>query len=344
MTVPLSTVVDITINVAGSQGPKFGFGSLLGAFTHSVTANRQDGPYFSIKEVEDAGFTAAAVPALHEWATIAFTQTRGVDSVIIGRVDAGDANWTATMTAIEAEDPNSWYWTNIESRADADIAEVAAWVEARFYRYSGQSDDKTGVAMAAAKAAGYKRTFLSYHATDGDYLDGGITSIIGGFNLDVPDGVGVAFGKAPIGITPDILTDGESTAIFAENGNVYTTTNQPFYTKGTNADGSFIDVQTTVDWLDKRIQEAVIAAFVNTPTKIPYTQRGIHTIVTTVLGVLNDGVSFGHFAPNPAPECIEPDILTISAADKENRNLTLTATATLAGAIQKLTITFNLTL
>jgi len=344
MTVPLSTVVDITINVTGSQGPKFGFGSILGAFTHSVTANRQDGPYFSIKEVEDAGFTSAATPTIHEWATIVFSQARGVDSLIVGRVDAVDANYTVTMTAIEAEDPNSWYWTNIESRVDADIALVAAWVEARFYRFSGQSDDKTGAAMAAAKAALQKRTFLSYHATDGDYLDGGITSIVGGFNLDVPNGVGVAFGKAPSGITPDILTDSESTAIFAENGNVYTTTNQPFYTKGTSADGSFIDIQTTVDWLDKRTQEAIISLFTGTGTKIPYTQRGIHQVVTSVLGVLNDGVSFGHFAPNPAPRCEEPDILTISAADKANRNLTLEATATLAGAIQQLTIVFNLTL
>ena len=349
MPIPITTVVDVTINVAPSAGPKFEFGPLMGIFTHSVTANRQDGPYFSVADLNDAGFDFATTPTINAWGTTVFSQGNGVDSVMIGRVDAGDANYTATMDAIEAAGEDTWYQHNIESRVDADIALVATWTESRFHFFTAQSDDKTGVAMTAAQAANQVRTMVCYHALDAEYLDGGISSISAGFNLDVPNGVGVWFGKVPAGVTPDNLTTTEVTTRFALNGNVFvgggpTGIIQPFYSEGKMGEGRFADITTTIDWLQKRVEEATLNLLLGTPTKIPFTQSGIHQVVTQINGVLLDGVSFGHFAPNPAPVLIEPLISNISAADKQNRNLTLTATATIAGAIQKVTITFNLSL
>jgi hypothetical protein len=44
MPAPITEFVDVTINVQGATPEKFQFGSLLGAFTHSVTANISRSP------------------------------------------------------------------------------------------------------------------------------------------------------------------------------------------------------------------------------------------------------------------------------------------------------------
>ena len=59
--------------------------------------------------------------------------------------------------------------------------------------------------------------------------------------------------------------------------------------------------------------------------------------------VLNRGVTFGHFSPDFPPTVNAPDVSTISSTDKQNRELTLQASAVLAGAIQKVNLTINLT-
>jgi hypothetical protein len=108
------------------------------------------------------------------------------------------------------------------------------------------------------------------------------------------------------------------------------------------ASGRFIDTTTTVDWVKLRTEEAVLETFVNAGTKIPYTNAGISIIVGSAQGVLDQGVSFGHFSGDAPPTVTAPDVSEVSTADKTNRVLSLTAQATLAGAIQKLELTINL--
>jgi hypothetical protein len=346
--------VDVSVNVQGGVADKFSFGTLMGVFDHSVTANRQDGPYFSLAEVVAAGFTSGAEPEVNAWATAAFAQDDGVDQILIGREDAGDANWTATMDAIELAGSDTWYITNIESRVDADVLEVAAWTEARDKIFIAQTASADLLAGTPAnigeqlKNFGYNRTALIYHATstgtDG-YLDGAWSSSGGGLNLDVPGGVGIWAYRQLEGVTFDAVTGAQATNIYAENANLFgRNLGLSFTSKGTMAVGSprFIDVTTTVDWTKKRIEEATLSLFVATPTKIPYTNGGINQIVGVVQGVLDSGVTFGHFSPDFPPTIEAPDVANVSSADKQNRELTLTAEAVLAGAVQKLILTVNL--
>ncbi len=347
MSIPLNTVVDITINVTGSQGPRFSFGSLLGVFAHTVNAARQNGPYSTITEVNDAGFTAAAEPAVNAWATAVFNQNAGVGSIIIGLKAGGDANYTVTMDAIETDGPNGWYITNIESRLDADIALVQAWTEPRTKIFCFQSDDKAATAMLAAQALSSLRTFGIYHKTDALYADGAWSSRGGGFDLDAPDGAGSWFGKELTGIVPDDrpdLTQVEGIVITDAGGNLYTTTNRPFTAYGTMAGGRFIDLTTTIDWLAVRSEETLIDAFVDVPTKIPYTQSGINQLAAAWQGVLNAGVTNGHLSPDDPPVVNQPNIVDIDPTDKAARRLRLTANGTLAGAIQSTVLTLNLTI
>lgn len=351
MAAAITEFVDVTVLLQGPPAERFQFGSLLGAFEHTVTANRQDGPFFSISEVNDAGFTAAATPTINAWATSVFSQQAGVDSIIIGRIDATDPTLTDSLDAIEAFDATSWYITNIESRTDADILELAAWTEAR---------DKIAIAQSASvdlragtpanigfqlQALGYNRTALLYHAIDSEYADGAWSSVGGGFNLDGPDGVGTWFGKTLAGITFDDVSAAEAAAIYDADANVYgRNLGLQFTSKGTMASGRFIDVQTSIDWSKQRLEEDILTLLVSTPTKIPYTDAGIALVGNAAQAVLDRGVTAGHFTEdglNGPPSVTLPLRRNISNALVQARTLQLQAQATLAGAIQKVELTLN---
>jgi hypothetical protein len=198
------------------------------------------------------------------------------------------------------------------------------------------------------KVLGYTRSFGIYHATssgsaDG-YLDGAWMSKGLGLNLDVPGGVGIWAYMELAGISPDNITPTQALAILADNGNVYTAPAGRFTTPGITAAGvpQFIDVTTSVDWLKQRTQEAILSLLVGSQTKIPYTDGGINQVVSAWQGVLDSGVNFGHLSPDDPPKISAPLVSSVSSADKAARELTMTAEATLAGAIQKVTLVLNL--
>jgi hypothetical protein len=314
-------------------------------FTSIISPDRQHGPFFSLAEVVAFGFSSVAEPAIYAWASAVFAQDDGVDSLLIGQQIAGDAgDYTVTMDAIELEGANTWYITNIESRADADIADLAAWTETRTKLAIVQSDDLTLVAAAALQALGYNRTALIYHDDDSEYLDGAWTSSGGGMNLDAPGGVGIWAYRQLEAVPYDDVTGAEAVAIYAEDANLFgRNKGLSFTSKGTAASSRFLDVQTSIDWVKARTEEEILSLFVGTPTKVPYTNAGINLVAAAIQNVLNRGVGFGHFSTDVAPTVTAPDISTISSADKINRELTLQATAVLAGAIQKVNLTINLT-
>lgn len=509
MSAPINLFVDVTINLTGAVAAKFGFGSPIGVFDHSVTANRIDGPFVDIAGVNAAGFTSAAAPEINAEASAAFAQTNGVDQILIGRrvptlgaqagqvwqvaaigpvfseqtagfndatsadwvvfpaaeaigdyaaigypstfsqvsldnlsgtagtvgtvdweywngaawsalagvadgtsgftaavadgqvvswtvpgdwaaqslnggpslfyvravvtvtytidpiydqgfVDgAGDATWTATMDAIElfqqVNGTANFYGVNIESRIKADILEVGAWTQARTKVFSYQTADADALAGTPGnvfddmKALGHTRSFGIYHATssgsaDG-YLDSAWLSKGLGLNLDVPGGVGIWGLMELAGISGDNITPTQVLAMLADNGNVYTDAGGLTFTStGITAAGvpQFIDVTTSVDWLKQRTQEAILSLLVGSQTKIPYTDGGINQVVSAWQGVLDSGVNFGHLSPDDPPKISAPLVSSVSSADKAARVLTMTAEATLAGAIQKVTLILNL--
>lgn len=271
---------------------------------------------------------------------------------------AADASWTATMDAIEVYEQlnptKSFYGVNIESRVKADILELGAWIQPRFKAFGYQTADADALNAVAGNvfesmaALGYTRSWGIYHATstgsDG-YLDGAWMSKGLGLNLDVPGGVGIWGFMELVGVSGDAVTPTQALNVYANNGNLYTDSGSlTFTSEGLTAAGKpqFIDVTTSVDWLEKRSQEAILSLLVGVQTKIPYTDGGINQVVSAWQGVLDAAFNFGHLSPDDPPRIKAPLISEVSAADKANRCLTLTAEATLAGAIQKVVLVLNL--
>lgn len=343
MPAAITEFVDVTVNVQAGVADKFQFGVLLGAFTFAG-ADRQYGPFFSAAQVVAASLGSSDAEA---WAAAVFAQDDGVESVIIGRIDSGDATLTAALDAIEAADPESFYILNVETRTDADILLAAAWVEARQKIYIAQSSDADilsdtpGNIAEDLETAGYLRTALIYHDDDTEWLDGAWSSSGGGLNLDVPGGVGVWAFRSLESIPFDSVTATEAANIYSNNANLYgRNLGLSFTSKGTMAEGRFIDITTTIDWVTKRSEEAVLSLFVSTPTKVPYTDAGITAAANAFQAVLDQGVSFGHF--DSAQVVNIPAAADIASATKQTRELTLQAEAVFAGAIQKLNLTLNI--
>lgn len=274
-------------------------------------------------------------------------------------VITADASWSAALSAIEAvAGADSWYGHTIESRVEADILDVASWTESRFHFFIPQSADATFLNGTAGNVGedlagfNYKRTAgpLYHGASSGSangYADGAWASSGFGMDLDAPNGRGIWAFRVLEGITFDNITSAQADNIWAVNGNIYgRNKGLSFTSKGTTADGApfFIDIQTTIDWIKVRLEEDILALFVG-QNVVPYTNGGIQLIRAAVKNRLDQGVTFGHFSGDPGNETAvtDVDVTEVSSDDKQNRVLTLTATAVFAGAVQKFSLQLNVT-
>ncbi len=262
---------------------------------------------------------------------------------------AGDVDYTAALDAVELVDPDSWYATNIDSRADQPILDAASWTEARTKLFIAQSSDADlpdGVAGNIGEqlnTLNYQQTALIFHADDAEYLDGAWTGRGSAINLDVPDGVGTWGLKQLSGVTVDSLNSSQSLAIWAEKANLYgSLKGLSFTADGTAASGRFIDITTTNHWFETRLNEEILAELVGATTNIDYDQTGLNIIGAAIQRVADRGVLFGHFNGDDAPPVIKiPLFAAASTADKLARTAAYIVNVVYKNSIQQVTIVVN---
>ena len=346
MTIPTSVFLSLTLNVGTAPAERTDFGALLVVYDHSVTANRQDGPYTSLAEAEAAGFTSTAEPALHLALQKAFTPSNGVESVVVGRKDAGDADWTATLTAVFADDPTSFYFVIIESRADADIQDaynyVSSYTPGKYLIV--QSDDLTMTECLLAQAATIDRVAFVYDASDAVALDASIASRGGGKNLDSIDGQSGWGYMSASGASPATLTSAEGAAIVAAGANYYVRVGgKSFYYPGKSASGLETRAQVSLDWLTDRITAAFFDSIVDGGLDL-VNDSDIGIIVGALQQVLDQGVTFSHLTEDGAngrPTISAPKAADLSDASLAAQTLPLTGQCTLAKTLLKVSLVIN---
>jgi hypothetical protein len=338
--------VNVTVTKEGTLVRATPLGIPMFLTTHTVTANRAD-VYADLDEMETDGWTSTDEG--YKWATDLLAQDLTPDQFVIGRIDGGDANITASINAVQAEN-DDWYFVNIESRADADITDIAAWTEAETKIFIAQTSDSdvptatTPNILSTLQALSYLRTAVDYHALDAEYCDGAWTSRCGGADLDAEGGVLTWANKTLRSVTVNDLPSAQAQNIRDGAGNVYhkvTSVNNVTTPGQIIAGTEFIDTITTLDWTFFRVTEAVFAALIAPSTKVPFTQSGIDRFINAVKGVLDSGVNIGHFSGDPGsqPVVTGPKIGEVSAADKQARILRdIQGTAVLAGAVHQVIV------
>lgn len=302
--------INVVVTVGGARTRQAGFGVPLFAATFAGSA-RQYGPFTTV-----AGLTAAALgsaPAL-AWAAVLMAQQPSPRQFMIGRIDAADATPAASLDAIELPNPGSFYGINHESRVEATILAVDAWVATRRKIFVAQSNDAGVLAGTAGtvaldlQTANTNRTALVYHGVDAEYLDAAVTARGMAMELDVKEGAGSwaykQFASVP---TEDAITDAESAQILAANANWYADIASPsgvdiaraFY-PAIMSGGRWIDEQITNDWLAARMEEQAVRSFVQAASGngggIPMDDAGIGGLRGDLESVMFSGCEYGHFA------------------------------------------------
>lgn len=262
------------------------------------------------------------------------------------------------LTAINTANSKNWFIATIESREDADITALNTFIgplDKVAVAQSSDADAKAGTPSNIFDTiAALNNTAMNmyWHDDDREYLDGGVAGILGAADLDAAGGVITLHGKQVVGVPADDLTTAEINNIAGDGetnngfgGNVHVEiASRGFIMYGKSAEGEFTDVETTILWTKARVGEAVFGLIATTPTKIPYTNSGINQVVTAVQGVMNTGVTNGHFDGDTPPTTTAPAIADIPIADKNARVLrNVVANARLAGAIHKAFIQVNVT-
>lgn len=246
---------------------------------------------------------------------------------------------------------STWYALAITSAVEADILSAAGKIEVLKRIFLARSSDAdnldsadTGSILYQLKQLGYDRTFTIYNGDTANYFAD--AAWLGRQLPTTPGSSNWAF-KSLTGIIADDLLSSQSSAVFANNGNTYETfAGQSITRYGKVASGEWIDVIRGADWLQARLQENLYSTLINVE-KIPYTDAGGDIIENKIREILDEGVENDFIAADADGvgqyTITVPDVADISSADKLARLFSgVSFTATLAGAVNKIAISGNL--
>lgn len=156
-----------------------------------------------------------------------------------------DETYTEAVNAC-IEYNNDWYMIAVESKADADVKEVAAVIQATRKIFAASTASVSVLDPAAEddigsflKATGYDRTFLVYHSLAATQFPE--VAWMGGQISEVPGSNTWAF-KAGPGVTSERLSSTAIAALNDKNVNYYTTVGGvAMFRNGNTSQGEWID-------------------------------------------------------------------------------------------------------
>jgi hypothetical protein len=336
----LSDIVNIAITRETKVPSQAGFGWVNFVSSTTDFGSERIRSYASATETDaDADLSTEA----KEFATLYFSQNPRPTRLYVTAVDL-----TAPETFVEALDAavlvnDDWYGVAIESRTDAIVLAVAAWVEARVKLFATASSaaniltaTTTSNVAYSLKNAGYERTICFYHSLAATTWP---EACLLGLQFAKTPGASTYVYKTLAGLAADALTSQQKGYALGYNAFVYTTRAGLNITEGGKvASGEWADVIVGIDDLTVDMEARIFGKLVNSE-KIEYTNAGITVVVGAVREALRRSVTNKVLAEDPQFTVTAPLVSEISTANKGNRILPdVEFQATLAGAIHKTTI------
>lgn len=209
-----------------------------------------------------------------------------------------------------ADISSAWYGLYIAGATaptDDQAVAVAEFIEGSgLSRIYGITTQNAGVLNAVTtndiasrlKALGYKRTFVQYSSSN----EHAAASIFGrAFTVEFQGSnttLTIKFKQEP-GVAAETLTASQAVVMRGKNCNVFVRYNNDtaIIQEGVMANGYFFDEVHGTDWLQNDVQTAIYNLLYTSTTKIPQTDAGINTILTTICQRLEQGVVNGLIAP-----------------------------------------------
>lgn len=332
----LNQIVNVQIARETTTIDRANFGTPLFLVEVSTVSDRVLS-YSSLQQVLD---DYSATDTAYKMASAAFSQEISPTTIKIAQKATAET-YTEALNAVLAAD-DDWYALAAETITASEILLLAAGIEAVDKIYVARSADADIITSADddiasdLNAAEYDRTILVYHSKAlTEYAD---AAWIGNCIVRDPGSQTWMF-KSLTGITFDALTTSQANFATGKKANVYRRTAGVNFTRnGTVSSGEYIDIIRGIDWLTAGIGESIATTLVNTP-KLPYTNAGIAVIENLVREKLDEAVTQGLIAPEPAYTVTTVDVLATPSADRLAREYGgITFRARLAGAIHKVEI------
>ena len=242
----------------------------------------------------------------------------------------------------------NWYCAILTSNIEADILSAASKIETlkRFLIVRTSDLDvldsaNTGSVLYQLKALNYDRTALIWNA---DTITKFIDAAWSGRMLPTIPGSENWAWKTLKGVVADeINVDG----VKVNNGNTYEIfAGRSCTGLGKCVSGEYIDVIRGADWLKARLQENIFSVLINSE-KVPMENAGVDIVENAIREIFEQAVQNGFIAKDSDGKGLYsiavPDIADVPIADRIARHLSgITFAGTLAGAINKIGITGNL--
>jgi len=235
------------------------------------------------------------------------TNLAGNGAYVVPGVAAESA--LAAVTLFDTQFGQQWYGLQMPSiSTDADTLSVAAFIEASTQNKHIFGDttqegavingnDSSSIAYQL-KQLGYNRTATQYSSTNPYAVASLFARILTVDYTANNSTITLAYKQEP-GITAENLNQTQFQNVVADNCNAFLAfnNNTAIIWPGVMASGMYIDVITGVDNFAVTLQTAIYNALYLTPTKIPQTDPGVHSIVTVIEAVCSQFVQNGFIAP-----------------------------------------------
>lgn len=305
MTLPVSSVVNVSISLAAlAAGPR-SFGSLLilGTTTGIIDTIERMREYSSIDAVaEDYG----ADDPEYKAALAYFSQSPKPRTLYIGFWDKDNLGTPEAAAEVVAECLQSLKWYGLVIAADLTDAEadaVAALIEAsdpvRLFGYTTQQEDSVSAVSTTdtaylLKNKNYRRTFTVF-SSDNPYAAASVFGRAFSVNfMGTNTTITLKFKQLP-GIAAEDLKIGEANALRAKNCNVFAKYNNDtaIFQEGVMCDGSFFDEIHGLDWLQNHLETALWNLYYTSTTKIPQTPAGVNRQCAVLERACEQGLTNG---------------------------------------------------
>lgn len=239
--------------------------------------------------------TAAAALMLDTAGAPTMTQGDDAKSITIDLANAANAKKNFYYVAIERS-----------LRKQPQQMETARWCQASDKVFGWADNDEqilvpsTQNSFATAKAANLMNTICVFDASENgdEYPEVSILARAATVNFNVANSVIIlAFKKGP-GITTADLSSGQLAALRSYNGNAFIDVGDvALFMDGKMADGTWFDTVQGVSWLSQKVQLNVFNLFVQSTSKIPWTDTGVALVNQQVTNALELAVTNGLIAP-----------------------------------------------
>lgn len=254
-----------------------------------------------------------------------------------------DPGVATDLNAIIVED-DEWYCLLTHFNSNAYVLAADAWVNAQKKIYVFDVNESEAITTAAGNSdtlddiatLNRGRTAGCYHPSP---LAFNASAWAGRCLPEEPGSITWKF-KTLSGVPAVSLTSTQRGNLIARSANFHeTVASLNMMSEGTTADGDYIDVQRSLDWLDDDLSKTV---FENMAAggKVPFTNPGVRIITSAIAASLQRAVDRQILVADPTPLVVAPNVADVSAGNKTARTLPdVQFSGTLAGAIHKTNIT-----